>query len=464
MKSLLASLLLLLSPFAASHGADPETVSYYHLRFKLTSTSDWAALGFDDTSEFLGWRQVRVGGAPIQARSNLDHIFLVQELAQAEAGESMSLTADWAVPASTSELLLTLEKGDLGASQLQVLFLEETTIRLVAEISHEGAIPDDPRNPLSVRLDLSVAADYRPRTKPLGEFEPMVWAFYYPWYGDLGVWDSPLLSDRPAEPYVSHDRQAIERHVTEAQAAGVDGFISSWWGPHSYTDDVLPLILEVAAERDFKISIIFEILDDATGQSRPPEELLQWLVYLLTTHTGHSAYMKVDGRPVVVNWASEALPLADWGSIFSTLRRQRLDAFYLAMGLYGTHQLARFDGLHEYALVSYDDPAAAMTTAARLTRHYHLLHGRRPRLWAATVTPGYDDRLLPDRDPGILVERSGGSYYRSLWDAALATEPDWLLITSWNEWWENTHIELSQDYGTLYLQITAEYSPQLSWD
>jgi hypothetical protein len=83
-----------------------------------------------------------------------------------------------------------------------------------------------------------------------------------------------------------------------------------------------------------------------------------------------------------------------------------------------------------------------------------------PRIFAATVQPGYDDHLLPDRRGGQIQERLDGAFYRSTFEAALASDPDWVFITSWNEWWENTQIEPSMTYGDLYLQITREYVDQ----
>ena len=35
---------------------------------------------------------------------------------------------------------------------------------------------------------------------------------------------------------------------------------------------------------------------------------------------------------------------------------------------------------------------------------------------------------------------------------------DWIFITTWNEWWENTSIEPGELYGDQYLQITKEYA------
>ena len=40
----------------------------------------------------------------------------------------------------------------------------------------------------------------------------------------------------------------------------------------------------------------------------------------------------------------------------------------------------------------------------------------------------------------------------------LAGNPDWVFITTWNEWWEHTHIEPSEKFGDQYLRITEEYA------
>ncbi|MGB3905510.1 MAG: glycoside hydrolase family 99-like domain-containing protein [Anaerolineae bacterium] len=39
-------------------------------------------------------------------------------------------------------------------------------------------------------------------------------------------------------------------------------------------------------------------------------------------------------------------------------------------------------------------------------------------------------------------------------EAALHSDPDWIFITTWNEWWEHTYIEPSESYGDQYLEIT----------
>jgi hypothetical protein len=47
--------------------------------------------------------------------------------------------------------------------------------------------------------------------------------------------------------------------------------------------------------------------------------------------------------------------------------------------------------------------------------------------------------------------------YDAQWESAVATAADWVVVTSWNEWWENTQVEASERYGTVFLDRTREW-------
>ena len=74
----------------------------------------------------------------------------------------------------------------------------------------------------------------------------------------------------------------------------------------------------------------------------------------------------------------------------------------------------------------------------------------------ATVIPGYDDTKI--RKPGLKADRLDGQVYRVLWDEAMKAKPDWVLITSWNEWHEGSEIEPSLEYSDQYLRLTGSYA------
>ena len=71
--------------------------------------------------------------------------------------------------------------------------------------------------------------------------------------------------------------------------------------------------------------------------------------------------------------------------------------------------------------------------------------------------PGYNDTRT-GRGNAFVKDREGGAYYARTWEAAIASNPDWVIVNSWNEWPEGTYIEPSQAYGDQYLGLTAEWA------
>jgi len=435
---------------AASWG---EAVSFYPIRIEYSTTSDWTTLEIENPDHILTARRISVRGNPTRAGVQAERLALNQPLADAQAGQEVGMTVDYALApeALRQPLNFLLKKGAVKGSVVRVLY----GTQVLKEVNHVIVVPGDAAtNALRFSVDLSGLQGAPPRQVELPRPPKLVWAFYYPWY-TANSWSSSQLKDRPAQPYSSDDPKAIARHIEEAQAAGIDGFISSWWGPGHYTDKNLKLLLEAARARGFLVTIYFETLKNGGGRDR--DEIYKWLSYFIPTYRDHPALMKVNGKPLIVVWASESVPLATWEEVFGTLRAQGLDALYLAMGR-NTASLEVFDGLHEYGVFTIPDLASAMKLASRATRYYALLEDApRPRIWASTTQPGYDERLIPGRQ-GRFQDRQNGAFYRSTWEAALASDPDWIFITTWNEWPEHTYVEPSQLYGDQYLRLTREYA------
>jgi hypothetical protein len=74
----------------------------------------------------------------------------------------------------------------------------------------------------------------------------------------------------------------------------------------------------------------------------------------------------------------------------------------------------------------------------------------------AAVAPGFDDRTI--RVPGTRLPRDGEVTYDATWRAALAADPAWILVASWNEWHEGSEIEASLEHGTRYLDATRRWA------
>src|SRR5262249_50258872 len=131
---------------------------------------------------------------------------------------------------------------------------------------------------------------------------------------------------------------------------------------------------------------------------------------------------------------------------------------------YHSTLLEPFDGEHQYAnaALSGDDLLAVDRTESLRVRTYHLLrpNGRR-RIWVASVNPVLDDRRL-DRPTHLFVDRANGRQYDDQWTTAVETDPDWVVIPTWNEWFENSEIEPSEKYGSFYLDRTRFWTGAFS--
>jgi hypothetical protein len=387
-----------------------------------------------------------------------NQIVMGQPISSARAGNAVGVLVDYAIAPidlATKPILFTIRGGDVNNSWAAVWNMNasgQTFFQLGDTLNLPGGSGSWSFSLNTAALaqlpSLSVASWQTPPVKK------MAWAFYYPWYPYLDNWNSTMLKDWPTTLYASGDPVAIQRHITQAQSAGLDGFVSSWAGPGTWTDTFLRPVLDNAQSRNFAIAPYFETLD-ASGQPQTPATIVSWLTYLLSTYGNHPAFYKVGGRPVVFVWATNRLPLDTWRSIFDQVRAKGYDAAYLSMGV-DPKDLTVFDGLHMYGFHG-DELKLIFPTLRSQVKYYHLLADQwapvRAKIWAPGIAPGYDETLIPGR-AGLVQPRNGGAYYQAQWDILNAANPDWVAITSWNEEYENTQLEPTKAYGTQYLQLT----------
>ncbi|HPP53067.1 MAG TPA: hypothetical protein PK777_08965, partial [Thermoguttaceae bacterium] len=66
------------------------------------------------------------------------------------------------------------------------------------------------------------------------------------------------------------------------------------------------------------------------------------------------------------------------------------------------------------------------------------------------------------RKPGLKASRFEGHSYALQWQAAIAARPDWVLITSFNEWHEGSEIEPSEQWGDRFIGITRVWADRFT--
>jgi glycoprotein endo-alpha-1,2-mannosidase len=307
---------------------------------------------------------------------------------------------------------------------------------------------------------------------------PQVLAFYYGWYGNPQVsrqwrhWKNvdPVTkraenaADWPAYgAYDSHDPAVVERQVEAARAAGITGFIASWWGPGSFEDRGMPLLLAAAAKHGLAVSAYYEKIAGEDAPSRITAAIGD-IDYLLARYGGDKAWLRARGKPVLFVYGRamrELLP-PDWQDVVAQVRRDNPGGVVLIADSLDPRFVSLFDGASNYNVTGQTQHKSPPEIRA-------WAHAAYPKMAAAagpgkvstvTVIPGYDDRNLGRPPPRPVTDRWGGETYRVLWQEAIAAAPDYVLITSWNEWHEGSELEPSAEYGSRILDETAAFARQ----
>lgn len=275
---------------------------------------------------------------------------------------------------------------------------------------------------------------------------PRVFAFYYAWYDDQ-QWSPNLISDIPAQQYVSSDPAAVSRQIDEAQGAGIDSFVVSWLGPTNPTNDRFKIMLDLAGGKRFSATIDFE-----AEQYGSRDSIIQALSYVRDSLEPHGAFARVNGKPIIFFWREQLRSVDDWLAI-----RQAVDPnhnqVWIAEGVNIAYQSV-FDGHHLYSIAWSPDVNYTLTDWSKRVRR-----AGADKLWVATVMPGYDDTRTTRPDK-FSRARQNGDFYRATWQAAIQSQPDLIIVDSFNEWVEGSMIEPSVTYGNLYLDITRDFAAQ----
>jgi len=317
--------------------------------------------------------------------------------------------------------------------------------------------------------------------------EKKVLAFYYAWYGTpwgTGVlqqwsgWNShrynPEIITRGRREaaiicypldglYDSSSEYTIKRHIYQAKQAGLDGFIVSWWGfPDRMGDRAsvksshasLQKLLEIAPE-DFEVTLYYETAK--YGEKSVPQNIREDFERICEEYCSKPRWMKVDGKPVIVIYGrvmnemreASSNDIEEWKAIRRDLKDKGYDLFLVGDSLHPAY-VECMDALHTYNPIGFT--TRGIDLGSLYKRAADALH-KAGKIFAATVTPGFDDSKVRER---TLEPRRDGGYYIDSWNTALASNPDWIFVTSWNEWYESSQIEPSVEYGNDYITLTRQ--------
>ena len=289
-----------------------------------------------------------------------------------------------------------------------------------------------------------------------------VLGFFFTWYNVEHRWlnaaGKPIVTTIPAiGRYNSRDSSVIAWQVSQAKHAGLNGFIASWAGRIDPQDSVIPTVLREANRQGFRLAVMLEHAPDTLAIAERLDDLMK-------RFASQPAYLRLpDGRAVVFAYIKlvTAAPIAWWRRYVA----KHPDMFIAAFADAQTGDDGSTFPAYWYYSYVHDPWAYRDTSRVRATLPGHLKQMARrgllgERALACTVEPGFDNRNLHDNFPVAVATpfaaRTGGAYYTARWRALDQAPCVWVLIASWNEYFEGTNIEPDSIYGDFYVRLTRK--------
>ncbi len=260
--------------------------------------------------------------------------------------------------------------------------------------------------------------------------------------------------------YDCADPQTIERHLREAEWAGIDALVSSYWGAGGYEFANFKNMLEVARtiNSNLSFSVYFEIFMDGMESKTVPEASAFISNELAAIYAVFNASANADliwheqGKPVLFVYVVQAVPAAVWDNVMANVSASGAGFFMVADRPGGSVDYNKhFQATHQYDVYypSYHGEYFETFFGLKLNAQ------KFGQVFIAGVSPGYDDHMVRPGNPAL--PRNGNATYQQSWSNAVSLHPDWISITSWNEWHEGTEIEPSVENGNSALAQTKAF-------
>lgn len=240
--------------------------------------------------------------------------------------------------------------------------------------------------------------------------------------------------------YSSTDAHQIHRQITDMISRGIDGVIVDWYGPNNSIDQATKLVMaEAEAHPGFTFAIMVDqgaIKWDSCSGCTPQQALISQLQYVEQTYFPSTAYMKLEGRPVVTNFDIDQSYSINWDAVSAALSSQPAFLFQNNGGF--THVLS--DGSYSWVMPTTSDYGTSYLQSFYYTG-IPLVHEQT----VGAAYKGFNDSLAAWGSNRIMGQQCGQTWLRtfskinSLYDSGKQLSA--LQLVTWNDYEEGTEFE-----------------------
>ncbi len=259
--------------------------------------------------------------------------------------------------------------------------------------------------------------------------------------------------------YDSGDPDALKCQVMLMKLSGIDGVIIDWYGTEDFYDyatlnrNTLRLI-PLLQQAGLRFAVCYEdqsVAQMVEGKRFSAEEavprgqgLMKWMQQ---NFFSNPAYLRFDGRPVLLSFGEPYYKDAEWNDLFSLLPTKPL---YLTEHVIRA-QTAATGGF------DWPVPNGGFEGAMKEQNGFYERAKGWPRFIAAAYPRFQDIYAQAGVHPswGNIADREGRTYSETL-TRALQSQASVVQLVTWNDWGEGTQIEPSVEFGYRDLEVTQK--------
>jgi hypothetical protein len=286
---------------------------------------------------------------------------------------------------------------------------------------------------------------------------------------EIASWYYPLIG-----PYDSSDPAVLEYHILLMKLAGIDGVIVDWYGSSDYLDYGLNnqatlKLFDFTRKAGLKFCICYE---DQTIQhmldgnylvpGRAISEAQQEMLYLQTNFFGDPSYLRLHGRPVLLNFGPQHFMAgSNWEAIFSILQPTNRPAFFTE-----DNRIPVGTGAFNWPPMWMSQaPGTGGVLSGAALKNYLTEFERKAAAWPAFISSAFSrfhdiyQRAGVRNYWGYLGDRQGETFRDTL-SRAMTNSAPIVQIVTWNDFGEGTVVEPTREYGFRDLGILQDLRRQ----
>ena len=258
-----------------------------------------------------------------------------------------------------------------------------------------------------------------------------VYAHLMPWFGD---------SSHLNVGYTSWTATQVAAQVNDMVSRGINGMIIDWYGPNNTNlNTATQLIFQEAVKHPgFEVAVML----DAGGVSGDPTtSVVSALNYINTNYATSSAYMRMDGRPVMPFFGVEGLAV-NWSTVMSSVPNNPIYVFENSSGF----TQASSDGAFSW-VGAFDSPND--WGQSYLDGFYSSALSHSTEHTFASTKKGFNDTMAAWTMNRVINQNCGSTWINTFKEIGNYYSPsnqlESLQLVTWNDYEEGSEIETGID-------------------